>query len=248
MFHFFSKKQFLRDLLEGFVDIHCHVLPGIDDGAKTITDSIELIKGLLDLGIKEIIPTPHVMQDFYPNTDESIGHSFETLLEALKGTSVPNIPINPAAEYMMDTHFEDLLDNENLFTLKGKYVLVEMSYFQPPINVETIIFNLKNRGYLPVLAHPERYSYYHDNKRKYKELKQQGCFFQLNLLSLSNHYGKRVRQTADYLMEENYIDFAATDTHHMTHIKKLSKIILKKNTAMRLSSIIKNTNQTFSVT
>ena len=177
MLHFFSKKHFLKDLLEGFVDIHCHILPGIDDGAKNINESIELIKGLVELGVKEFIPTPHVMQDFYPNTDESIGNSFEILLDALKTTALSNIPINPAAEYMMDSHFEGLLNNKNLFTLKGKYVLVEMSYFQQPINLETIIFDLKNHGYLPVLAHPERYSYYHHTREKYKELKQLGCFF-----------------------------------------------------------------------
>jgi len=248
MFHFFSKKQFLKDLLEGFVDIHCHILPGIDDGAKNINESIELIKGLVALGVKEFIPTPHVMQDFYPNTDESIGSSFEILLDALKTTPLSNIPINPAAEYMMDNHFEDLLNNENLFTLKGRYVLVEMSYFQQPINVKAIIFNLKSNGYLPVLAHPERYSYYHNNKAKYKELKQLGCFFQLNLLSLSNHYGKSVQETAHYLIQEEFIDFVGTDTHNINHVKKLSKIVLKKNIVPRISSIIENTINIFSVT
>ena len=248
MFHFFSKKQFLKDLLEGFVDIHCHILPGIDDGAKNINESIELIKGLVDLGVKEFIPTPHVMQDFYPNTDESIGNSFERLLEAIQTTTMSNIPINPAAEYMMDSHFEDLLNSNNLFTLKGKYVLVEMSYFQQPINLETIIFNLKSQGYLPVLAHPERYSYYHNNKNKYKELKQLGCFFQLNLLSLSNHYGKSVQETAHYLIQKEFIDFVGSDTHNINHVNKLSNLTLKKNTAPQLSSIIENTVNVFSVT
>lgn len=247
MFHFFSKKQFLKDLLEGFVDIHCHILPGIDDGAKTVSDSIELIEGLIDLGIREIIPTPHVMQDFYPNTDESIGDSFEKLLEAMQGTSLSAIPVNPAAEYMIDTHFESLLNDNNLFTLKGRYVLIEMSYFQPPMNLEGIIFNLKSHGYLPVLAHPERYIYFHRNKAKYSKLKQLGCFFQLNLLSLSDHYGKNVNEMADYLIGENMIDFVATDTHHIDHVRKLSKIILKKNTANNISSIIENTTFNFSV-
>ncbi len=247
MFQFFSKKTYLKDLLEDFVDIHSHILPGIDDGAKNTEESIKLIKGLYELGVKQFIPTPHVMQDFYPNTDETIGDSYQRLLEAIDSNLLSKITINPAAEYMMDTHFENLINEQNLFTLKGNYVLVEMSYFQQPLNLEDIIFQVKTKGYIPVLAHPERYSFFHNKKEYYNTLKGLGCYFQLNLLSLSDHYGNGVEKTANYLIDENLIDFVATDTHNENHIKKLSNLNLNKNLVTKLPSIINNTNNTFSV-
>ncbi|WNH10258.1 tyrosine-protein phosphatase [Thalassobellus suaedae] len=248
MISFFSKKYFLKDLLEDFVDIHNHILPGIDDGAKTVEEALNLINELNDLGVTEFIPTPHIMQDFYPNTDETIGNAYQQLLKNLKTNPLGSIPINPAAEYMLDNNFEKLLENKNLFTLKKNYVLVEMSYFQPPINLENLIFKIKTKGYLPVLAHPERYSFYHNKIEYYKKLKQLGCFFQLNLLSLGEHYGKSVQKTANYLINENLIDFVATDTHNETHIKKLSSLSLSKNQIKFLPNLIDNTKNTFSVT
>ncbi len=247
MLQIFSKKQFLKDLLEDFVDIHNHILPGIDDGAKTVKESLELLKGLEALGIKEFIPTPHIMQDFYPNTAESIGNAYELLLGNLNKRLLNNITINPAAEYMLDSNFESLLEQAHLFTLKSNYVLVEMSYFQPPINIEELIFKIKLKGYIPVLAHPERYAYYHNNLAYYNRLKSLGCLFQLNLLSLSDHYGKSVQKTGTYLLDENLIDLAATDTHNMYHIEKLSNLVLSKKIASKISEVIHKTNATFTV-
>ncbi len=248
MIHLFSKKTFLKDLLEGFVDIHNHILPGIDDGAKHINESIILINKLKDLGISEFIPTPHVMQDFYPNTDETIGNAYELLLEHLSPNTLANITVNPAAEYMLDHHFEDvILEERNLFTLKGNYVLVELSYFQAPINLEDLIFKIKTYGYLPVLAHPERYTFYHNKLDYYKKLKSLGCFFQLNLLSLSEHYGKSVEKIANYLLEEGLIDFTGTDVHHENHIQKLSELIVTKKQSQVLKQVITSTKTTFSV-
>lgn len=247
MLHFFSKKIFLKDFLEDFVDIHSHILPGNDDGAKNIKESISLIQAMQDLGIKQFIPTPHIMQDFYPNTSETIGNSYESLLNALDSKTLSNITINPAAEYMLDNHFESHLENGSLFALKGNYVFVEMSYFQPPINLEEIIFKLKNLGYHPIIAHPERYVYYNNKKEYYKRLKQLGCFFQMNLLSLSDHYGNSVEKTANYLINEKLIDFVATDIHNMNHIEKLSNLKLAKNLSQNLTSIIEETNNFFSV-
>lgn len=247
MFHFFSKKIFLKDLLEDFVDIHNHILPGIDDGAKNVNESINLIKKMKELGVKQFIPTPHVMQGFYPNTDESIGNAYSILLEKLDKKTLGGITINPAAEYMIDVHFENFLENNHLFTLKSNYVLVELSYFQPPINLEEIIFNIKNKGYIPVLAHPERYSFYHNKLEFYSRLKQLGCLFQLNLLSLSNHYGDHVKKTGKYLMNNQMIDFVGSDIHNLNHVEKLSNLRIDNKEIEKLESIIQFTNNTFSV-
>lgn len=250
MFSFFSKKLYLRDLLTDFVDIHNHILPGIDDGAKNVEESITLIKKLKDLGVKQFIPTPHVMKDYYPNTDESIGDAYQKLLEALLPTKLlSEITINPAAEYMLDSDFEHLLENDDLFTLKNIYVLVEISYFMPPLNLEDIIFKIKNKGYIPVLAHPERYAYYHTKFDYYRRLKQLGCLFQLNLLSLQGHYGKSIEKTAFKLIDEELIDFAGTDTHHLVHLNKLSKTTIPHSKSYEsIKHIIHNTNNVFSVT
>lgn len=247
MLQFFNKKYFIKDLLEGFVDIHCHILPGIDDGAATIEESINLIKKFAILGIDQFIATPHIMEDYYSNDDNTIAHAFEILQDSLTTARLTHVIIHPSAEYMMDNHFEELLEQRNIHPLKGKYVLVEMSYFQPPINLHEIIQRIRQQGFLPVLAHPERYSFYHGKKRYYHTLKQLGCFFQMNLLSLSDHYGKSVQKTAHYLLEEKLIDFVGTDTHNIFQLDKLSNLQIPLKISDQIEPIIKNTNSTFSI-
>ncbi|MFD0836277.1 tyrosine-protein phosphatase [Mariniflexile aquimaris] len=245
MLQIFSKKQFLKDLLEDFVDIHNHVLPGIDDGAKTVEASMELLKSLQGLGIKQCILTPHVMQDYYPNTKETIRTSYQHLLDAISSYDQNNIKLKSAAEYMLDAHFEYLLEHEPLLSLKDNYVLIELSYLQAPINLEDLIFKITLNGYRPVLAHPERYRYFHNNLDYYKRLKYLGCLFQLNLLSLSEYYGKSVQKTAKYLLQDNLIDFAGTDVHHLHQVETLANLMLGKKTAGNLVAVIQNTNTTF---
>lgn len=247
MLHIFSKKHFLKDLLEDFVDIHNHILPGIDDGAKTVDASIELIKNLHELGVKQFIATPHIMQDYYPNTEESIGNAYELIMGNLNMYLFNNITVHSAAEYMLDTHFEHLLNEGHLLTLKRNYVLVELSYLQPPIHLEDIILKIVLKGYIPVLAHPERYHYFHKKLNYYNHLKNLGCKFQLNLLSLSDHYGKSVQKTARYLLHENLVDYTGTDAHNLYQVDNLSKLILSKKEANKMVLVIQNTNNTFSV-
>ncbi|TNJ46452.1 histidinol phosphatase [Tamlana fucoidanivorans] len=248
MFSIFSRKRFLRDLLVDFVDIHNHILPGIDDGAKTIEEALLLIDNMKQLGIKEFIPTPHVMQDFYPNTDETIGEAYQNVLSAIHTyKDYTGISVNPAAEYMLDVHFETFLETHNLFTLKSNYVLVELSYYQPPLNLEAIIFKIKTKGYIPVLAHPERYIYFHQNFDYYKKLKQMGCMLQLNFLSLSTYYGTSVNKAAFKLIKNKWIDFVGTDIHNTRQVSKLESITLNKSVQDSLTPIIKATNHTFSV-
>lgn len=247
MFDWFSKKLFLKDLLEDFVDIHNHILPGIDDGAATKEDAIALISHMRKLGIKQFIPTPHVMNDFYPNTIESINSAYKLLLKSLDTQTRLDITIKPAAEYMLDINFDSLVESNQILTLKSNYVLVELSYFQPPINLEILVKNLKNNGYIPVLAHPERYVYYHENLDYYRRLKHMGCYFQLNLLSLSWHYGKHVQKIAIQLINNGFIDFTGTDAHNISHIETLANLAISKELYKKLEVIVNNTNNTFSL-
>ena len=228
---FFKKKEMpLIDFFpEGFVDIHSHLLPGIDDGAKNLDKSIELILKMRSYGIKNITTTPHVLGDVYPNSSNTIKEKLQEVKEELIKREIKDISINAAAEYMMDEQFSKLLENDDILTLKDNFVLVEMSYFSAPINIYEILFEIQLKGYKPVLAHPERYNFYHNDFNQYHRLKKAGCLFQLNLLSLTEQYGKGVQKISERLLKESLYDFAGTDTHHQNHLTLLKKIGTQKN-------------------
>lgn len=218
--HFFSK---------GFVDIHSHLLPGIDDGAKNIDQSLALILEMRSYGIKNFITTPHVLGDVYPNSSASIQTKLKEVQEALISKGISDVSLKAAAEYMLDEQFTELLEKDDILTLKDNFILVEMSYFNAPFNIYDLLFEIQLKGYKPILAHPERYNFYHHDINHYYNLKKAGCLFQLNLLSLTEHYGKGVQKTSEKLLKENLYDFVGTDTHHQHHLAILKKIGTKKN-------------------
>jgi len=229
VFFFKKNKPFLKDLIPNdFIDIHSHLLPGIDDGAKTIEDTLFLINGLKEIGFSEFITTPHVIKNFWDNSRTKIEETHSTTCKELSINSITN-SFKVAAEYMMDESFYHLIEKENLLVLKENYVLVEMSYLYPPLNLYDIIFHLQVAGYKPVLAHPERYNFYHSNLNEYKKLKKVGCFFQMNILSSAGYYGPEVAKTADYLLQNNMIDFVGSDVHHEKHLSFFDKKIILKN-------------------
>lgn len=223
---FFKKKDIpLTDFFSSdFVDIHSHLLPGIDDGSKDIDDTISLISKMSSYGIKNFITTPHVLGDVYPNSTKKIKEKLEEVRLALKENNLNDININAAAEYMLDEQFSLRLEADDILTLKDNYILVEMSYFNAPYNLYEILFEIQLKGYKPVLAHPERYIFFHNDFENFYKLKKAGCVFQLNLLSLTEQYGKGVQKTAQKLIKENLYDFVGTDTHHHNHLNLLQKI------------------------
>ena len=242
---FFKKKEIpLNEFFpKGFVDIHSHLLPGIDDGAQDLETSIALIQKMSSYGIKNFITTPHILGDLYPNTPEIIKSKLKEVKDELLRRNITDITIDAAAEYMMDEQFSAIIEkDEEILTLKDNLVLVEMSYFSPPINLYDILFQLQLKGYKPVLAHPERYNSYHTNFQNYYKLKRAGCLFQLNLLSLTEQYGKYVQKTAEKLLKENMYDFVGTDTHHQNHLQLLEKVGTKKN-FKNIEQLMLNTKQ-----
>ncbi|AUC22229.1 histidinol phosphatase [Polaribacter sejongensis] len=228
---FFKKKEIplINFFPDSFVDIHSHLLPGIDDGAKNIETSIALITKMHSYGIKNIITTPHVLGDLYQNSSDTIKDKLREVQAALQRKNITDVTINAAAEYMMDEQFSELLEKNDILTIKDNYVLVEMSYFSAPINLYEILFEIQVKGYKPVLAHPERYSFLHNDFNHYYKLKKAGCMFQLNLLSLTEQYGKGVQKISEKILKENLYDFVGTDTHHNNHLELLKKIGTKKN-------------------
>ena len=226
----FSKKKIpLTDFFsDDFVDIHSHLLPGIDDGAQKIEQSIALIAKMASYGIKNFITTPHILGTIYPNSSASIREKLAEVQQALKDNGLNDVSIRAAAEYMLDEQFSALLKKDDILVLKDNFILVEMSYFSPPINLYEVLFQIQLKGYKPVLAHPERYSFYHMNFESYYRLKKAGCLFQLNLLSLTEHYGKGVQKTSERLLKEGHYDFVGSDVHHQGHLKLLPSLGTKK--------------------
>lgn len=234
---FKRKTTRLIDLFpENFVDIHSHLLPGIDDGSKNMDESLRLISEMKSIGIQYIITSPHILGATYPNTPEIINSKLKDVNLKL-GT---NNHIKSGAEYMLDQQFEDFLEEDNLLALKDRFILIEMSYFNAPINIYEILFKIQLKGYTPILAHPERYHFLHNRFEEFIKLKNSGCKFQLNLLSLSPHYGKDVQQTANKLLKENFYDFVGTDVHNIGHIEKLKFVKLKKTTAEAVEKLCMN--------
>ncbi len=245
MFHIFSKKFFLVDYLEGFVDIHNHILPGIDDGAKTVDESIDLIKGFSEFGVKIFIATPHIMHNYYPNTPKTIEDSLTKLKNELLKKNMKDISIDAAAEHMIDDNFESILENGQIMPLRKSYLLVEMSYLQPSINFDDAIQQIASARYFPIFAHPERCGYLHNDFGKYLRYKEQGLLFQMNLLSLSNYYGKEVQKTTYKLLDKGLIDFMASDVHNMHQLNSLKKVTVSKKILDTLFPVIEKTINNF---
>ena len=245
MFHFFARKKFLVDYLEDFVDIHNHLLPGIDDGAETVNDSIALIKGFSRFGVKDFIATPHIMHNYYPNNPETINNSLLSLKNRLLKEDMKDISLRVAAEHMIDDDFESILESGSIMPMDAQYLLVEMSYLQPSINFDEAIRKIKEQGYFPILAHPERYLYLHGNLRKHNEYRKQGVLYQLNLLSLGKYYGKEVQQMAFKLLGEGLIDFLGSDIHNLSQLNSLKEVQVPAKTIKILEPILRKTNLSF---
>lgn len=206
------------------VDMHSHLLPGIDDGVKTVEEAVDMIRVLHGYGYRRLITTPHVIWDCYRNTPDTIGRGLETVRAACQAAGL-DIAIDAAAEYFLDEHFNDLLSaGEPLLTLPGKRLLVELPYTTPLLNTPEILFSIVEHGYQPVLAHPERYAYYHADPTVFQSLVAQGCELQLNALSLTGQYGEAVARTAEWLLKRDLITFLGSDAHRMQHLEKMKKL------------------------
>ena len=239
----FSDKVLVREsgLLDGFCDCHCHLLPGVDDGVQEMDETMQILEVWASLGVKEVWLTPHIMEDI-PNEPVALRKRFETLT----GTSTGTIELHLAAEHMMDGLFlkrigknevmpfnvnvnVNVNDNDN-----GK-LLVETSYYTPPMNMGAIIERIKEKGYEPLLAHPERYQYMDDSD--YKMWKQRGVLLQLNLPSLVGAYGPLVQRKAEWLLKEGMYDYSGTDTHSAVQMEMFLNSMISKKMVKRALGI-----------
>ena len=229
MFSFFRSSKTEPDLSFIGADMHSHLLPALDDGLKTMDDTIHFIQQLHAMGYQKFICTPHIIADLHPNSPATILPRLEEVRQALKEHNVP-VQIDAAAEYMVDIDFENSIRNgDQLLTLGDKHILIEMSYIAPSPNMEQVIFDLNMRGLKPIIAHPERYLYYHNDFDKYQRFIDLGAMLQVNLLSLLGYYGKNVKVIAEKLIKQKMIRFAGTDMHHTNHLNALRELASRKD-------------------
>lgn len=241
---FSQSKEVIIDFSQISVDMHSHLIPGIDDGSKSIKDSIAMVEGFIDLGYKKIITTPHIMSDYYQNTPDIILPLAADLNNRLNG----RIQFSAAAEYYSDSEFLTKLENDQLLCIKDNNLLFEFSFLEEPINVNEVIFNIQLKDYKPILAHPERYPYFTRHKykglSKFEDMKSRGVDLQLNMLSLIGHYGPDVKKTAEQLIDANLVDWVSSDCHHQAHLKLIKEKVSKSVYLQKLidSGNLKNTS------
>lgn len=220
-------------LLEGFRDCHCHLLPGVDDGVKELHETLKILERWLALGVREVWLTPHIMEDM-PNKTQELKERYENL----KTVAPKGIALRLAAENMMDKLFSERLDERDLMPLgqDGKYLLVETSYYNPPMDMQRLFERIKESGYIPVLAHPERYQYMEMDD--YNRWKQRGVRLQLNVPSLVGAYGPEVQHKAQKLLEKEMYDYCGTDTHSMRFVEYFLDSKISKKTVRKVQQIV----------
>ena len=231
-----KKKPIRSDFSSLGVDIHSHLVAGIDDGSPSVDASIEMMQRFVELGYRKVITTPHVMSDYYQNDTSIIKAGLNTLRRALIANNI-SLEIDAAAEYYIDYDFRKKIEDKvPLLTFGDKYVLVEISFINPPELLSEILFELQTEGYRPVLAHPERYSFWFHDFSQFEIIFNRGIKLQLNINSLTGVYGTDVQKIAYMLIDKEMYSFAGSDCHHLQHLDLMRKALSNKHFNKLLSS------------
>jgi protein-tyrosine phosphatase len=227
LFNLFSRKKVVEIADFSFLktDVHSHLIPGIDDGSQTMDETIGMLLKFSELGYKKVITTPHVMSDQYHNTSEIILSGLKDVQDEIQKLNIP-ITIDAAAEYYLDEFLSDKVKNHDVLTFgEKKYLLFELSFTTPPNLLDQFIFDVKMAGYYPVIAHFERYPYYFENGlTKMQQLRDKGVKIQMNMLSLTGHYGPQVKKQAEIMVKNGFVDLVGSDTHRIQHLQLLDAL------------------------
>jgi len=226
-------------LLHHTTDLHSHLIPAIDDGSQTLEQSIKIIEKLEEIGFKKIITTPHIMSHRFPNTKEKIIKNHSILKNELIRRNI-NINLDIGAEYYYDEHFVDLIKKDELLSFGDNYILFEFSYHIKPFALRETMLMLREAGYKPILAHPERYKYL-STKEDYLSLKKIGMFFQINNISTQGFYGKSVQKSVQIIIDLGLVDFIGSDIHSEKYLDSFIKSLQNKTyTKVMIKNNIKN--------
>lgn len=201
-------------------DVHSHFIPGIDDGAPSLEASIELILAMKELGYSKVVTTPHVMADGYRNTPEIILGGLEKVRRELAARQI-TMDIDAAAEYYLDHELEKRVSERSVLTFGDKLVLFELPFISEPAILLNVIFEMQTAGYRPVLAHPERYQFWHTDFTRYERLKERGVLFQLNMIALMGAYGPSAKKIAERLVDLGWYELLGSDCHSLNHVEAI---------------------------
>lgn len=236
MFSFLKKKYTLPSIIpEKYIDIHNHLLPGIDDGAITLEITSTLVSKMQEMGIYKAIATPHTFSGCWDNTQETIHNAFKIATSVLDNQSFIK---GCASEYMLDHSLVERVQSETLLTIKDNFILVELSYFNSPFDLYELLFELKLKGYQIIFAHPERYKYFHSDFKHFEKLKNYDLDFQLNLLSLTGYYGPDVMKMSYKLLDADMYSFSGSDIHHSRHAHAFGKLPITYKNESKLSELL----------
>ena len=222
MFNFFKRKNSPKPIFEVLgTDMHCHLIPQVDDGSKCIEESIECLNTLKAVGYKRVIITPHFQYPRFNNDEDDICRRYEEVKKAAKNAGVGIEIAGIGGEYRIDSGFKNRVENPRFLKLSNKYVLVEFSLHQQMMGCDEMIFDMQMKGYEVILAHPERYPYLNVMGTRMEQLKNQGVFFQINALSLGGFYGDEAKRRAYQMLENGWVEFMGTDTHNTMYAQAL---------------------------
>lgn len=231
----FSRKAPLSVLFKGYVDCHSHILPGVDDGVQSTRESLSILSAYAKAGVREVWLTPHVMEDC-PNTPASLRERFEYLTGKIEKEGIDSPVLHLASENMMDSLFSERLESGEVLEHFPRHLLVETSYYNPPIDLQAILFNIRSKGYTPILAHPERYIYMKD--KDYETLKSDGILFQLNLSSLVGFYGNEARRKAERFLSLGYYNYTGTDLHAKAMLDRYMQAFVDEKILEKVRAVI----------
>ena len=214
------------------IDFHSHILPQIDDGSISIEETINILKEAKQVGFTKVISTSHYINGYY----ESNEIERTELLEKIKQENV-DVELYLGSEIYISENIVELLKDRKASSINNsRYVLFELPMGNETFLAKEMIYRLIENNYIPVIAHPERYSYVQDNVEYVRDLKEMGAMFQANYGSIIGLYGKKAEKTVEKLLKEDLIQFLGSDVHREEHVyvfipkilKKLSKIISKE--------------------
>ena len=225
MISFFHKRKDKKSVRPLMVDVHSHMIPAIDDGSSSMEESLELISIMSNLGYQKIITTPHVMNDFYPNTTEDIRNRVQNLKSQVDDAGI-DMEVEAAAEYYLDEHFMQMLeDKQELLTFGDNYLLFETSFLNEPAYLHEGIFQIISNGMKPVMAHPERYVFVQNRPEMLEDLTDRGLLLQINTISLSGYYSKAAKKMAEHLIDQKKVSFLGTDCHNKKHLEMMEETV-----------------------
>ncbi|HAP50180.1 MAG TPA: hypothetical protein DCQ56_03045 [Porphyromonadaceae bacterium] len=227
MFNLFKRKK--EDVkLFYHTDVHCHILPGVDHGSQNVEQSLAMLEAEKSMGIDRVICTSHVTAETFENTPESLTAAYEVLKKAVDEAGL-DIEIHASAEYRIDEYWNKEYAAGHILPMPGNYLLLENSFHQELLELDEMLFDLQVKGYKPILAHPERYSYYSRRRQRYEKLHSMGVKFQINILSLTGYFGAGARDNVLWLIKNKMVDMLGSDMHNLDHAQIIKDYLRTKD-------------------